>query len=74
MFQDLAAATGNTVAVIVVMLLAMALFGLVVWGLVRMSDADARAFSRLPLDERAGGDGATAGEAADGQGGSHGTV
>lgn len=57
MLSELAEATGSTVAVVVVMLLAIGLFGLVVWGLVKMSDADAAKRARLPLDdEPAAGD------------------
>jgi hypothetical protein len=59
MLSELAEATGGTVAVVVVMLLAIGLFGLVVWGLVKMGGADAAKRARLPLDEDepAAGDG-----------------
>jgi len=51
MLQELAGATGNTVAVVVVMLLAIGLFGLVVWGLAKMGGAEAAKRARLPLED-----------------------
>ena len=55
MLKELAARTGNGTLVIVVMLLAMLLFGLLHYGLFRKSDAEAEAASRLPFED---GDGA----------------
>lgn len=68
MIKELAAQTGHGTLVVVVMLIAIALFGLLVYGLVKKPDAEAEAEARLPLDDGEVVTGADAGNAREGGG------